>query len=86
MEFFHHTTLGCLHIFIFMYMYVQGGHGNPLQYSCLQNYGLWGHKVSDTTERLSIPQTTLKGFPGGSGGKQSVCNAEDEGSIPGLDR
>ena len=37
MEFFHHTTLGCLHIFIFMYMYVQGGHGNPLQYSCLQN-------------------------------------------------
>ena len=39
-----------------------GGHGNPLQYSCLENshgqrslagYRPWGHKVSDTTERLS---------------------------------
>ena len=36
-----------------------GGHGNPLQYSCLENprgqrslegYGQWGHKESDTTE------------------------------------
>ena len=35
------------------------GHGNPLQYSCLENlhgqrslvgYSPWGHKVSDTTE------------------------------------
>ena len=34
-------------------------HGNPLQYSCLENphgqrglagYSLWGHKESDTTE------------------------------------
>ena len=42
-----------------------GGHGNPLQYSCLENsHGQrslagcnpWGHKESDTTERLS---TTL---------------------------
>ena len=41
-----------------------GGHGNPLQYSCLENpcggrnrnmagYSPWGHKESDTTERLS---------------------------------
>ena len=39
-----------------------GGHGNPLQCSCLENphgqrslagYRLWGHKESDTTERLS---------------------------------
>ena len=39
------------------------GHGNPLQYSCLENphgqrslavgYSPWGHKESDTTERLS---------------------------------
>ena len=34
------------------------GHGNPLQYSCLENpmdggaQGAWGHKESDTTERL----------------------------------
>ena len=42
-----------------------GGHGNPLQYSCLENLhgqrGLmgnspWGHKESDTTERLSTAQ------------------------------
>ena len=39
-----------------------GGHGNPPQYSCLENphrqrslvgYGPWGCKESDTTERLS---------------------------------
>ena len=42
-----------------------GGHGNPLQYSCLENphgqkslvgYIPWGHKESDTTERLSTAQ------------------------------
>ena len=26
------------------------------------------------------------GFPGGSAGKESACNAEDLGSIPGLGR
>ena len=40
----------------------EGGHGNPLQRSCLENrhgqrslvgYSPWGHKESDTTERLS---------------------------------
>ena len=39
-----------------------GGHGNPLQYSCLENphgqrslggYSLWGCKESDMTERLT---------------------------------
>ena len=39
-----------------------GGHGKPLQYSCLENplkqrrlmgYSPWGHKESDMTERLS---------------------------------
>ena len=38
-----------------------GGHGNPFQYSCLENthgqslvgYSPWGHKESDTTEWLS---------------------------------
>ena len=37
----------------------EGRHGNPLQYSCLENthgqrrlasYSPWGHKESDTTE------------------------------------
>ena len=40
----------------------EGGHGNPLQYSCLENphgqrslvgYSPWGHKESDMAERLS---------------------------------
>ena len=39
-----------------------GGHGDPLQYSCLENshgqrslagYRAWGYKESDTTEQLS---------------------------------
>ena len=41
------------------------GHGNPLQYSCLENphgkkslagYSLWDLKELDTTERLSTAQ------------------------------
>ena len=30
--------------------------------------------------------TLIKGFPGGSAGKESTCNAGDLGSIPGLGR
>ena len=45
---------------------LEGGHGNPLQHSCLENshgqrslvgYSPWGRKESDTTERLSIHST-----------------------------
>ena len=45
-----------------------GGHGNPLQYSCLENlhgqrslagYSPRGHKESDTTERVSIAHTAI---------------------------
>jgi len=28
--------------------------------------------------------TNMKGFPGGSAGKESACNEVDLGSIPGL--
>ena len=44
-----------------------GGHGNPLQYPCLENphgqrslegYSPWGRKESDMTERLSIAHST----------------------------
>jgi hypothetical protein len=44
-----------------------GGHGNPLQYSCLKNphgqrslagYSPWGHKESDMTEELSAMAIT----------------------------
>ena len=49
-----------------------GGHSNPLQYSCLEKphgqkslvgYSPWGHKESDTTERLSRAQSTYMKFP-----------------------
>ena len=40
----------------------EGGHGNPLHYSGLENqrnmagYSPWGHKESDTTEQLSTAE------------------------------
>ena len=50
-----------------------GGHGNPVQYSCLENphgqrslagYYPWDHKESDMTERLSTVQhRRRKKFP-----------------------
>ena len=51
---------------------IGGGHGNPLQYSCLENlygqmnlegYGPWGRKESDTTEWLSqhlVPNISIQ--------------------------
>ena len=49
-----------------------GGHGNPLQYSCLENphgqrslqttYSPWGRKELDTTERLSTAQSEKCGL------------------------
>ena len=75
------------------------GNGNPLQCSCLENprdRGAWWAAVYGLTQsrtrltRLSISSSssskTLKGFPGGSTGKESSCSAEDLGSISGLER
>ena len=62
------------------------GNGNPLQYSCLENpmdRGAWWatvHGVAKSRTQLS------EGFPGGSDGKESACNAGDLGLIPGLGR
>ena len=54
----------------------------------LAGYGPWDCRESDTTEQLTL--STLyyiyMGFPGGSDGKESPCNAGDLGSIPGLGR
>ena len=36
--------------------------------------------------RDRLPTPVFLGFPGGSAGKESVCNAGDLGSIPGLGR
>ena len=37
-------------------------------------------------DRLGIPGAIGLGFPDGSDGKESACNARDLGSIPGLGR
>ena len=60
-----------------------GGHGNPLQYSCLENphgqrslagYSLWGCKESDMTKWLRTAQhILLMGFPGVTSGKEPAC-------------
>ena len=75
-----------------------GGHGNPLQYFCLEHpheqrslagYSPWGRKESDTTKQLSIVQHSMYiywGFLGSSTGKESTCNAGDPGSISGSGR
>ena len=43
------------------------------------------HTKKAKAERISDTFIyTAKGFPGGSEGKMSVCNAGDPGSIPGL--
>ena len=47
---------------------LRGGHGNPLQYSCLENphgqrslvgYSPWDCKELDTTERLSTEEAVI---------------------------
>ena len=43
------------------------------------------HSVMHTYSMLRMLRL-LWGFPGGSDSKESACNAEDQGSIPGLGR
>ena len=40
----------------------------------------------DPLKRDRVPTPIILGFPGGSGGKESTCNAGDLGLIPGLGR
>ena len=58
---------------------LEGGHGNSLQYSCLEKphgwrslacYSPWGCKESDMTEQLSTAQHNL---PRWLSGKESAC-------------
>ena len=77
------------------------GHGNTLQYSCLENPmdggAWWGCKESDMTEQLLIVlisiahdfgrrKKIIKGFPGGPVVGTQPCNARDTGLIPGQGR
>ena len=54
----------------------------------LVGYSPWGHKESDTTEQFphSLLYKISFGLPGCSAGKESACNEEDLGLIPGLGR
>ena len=79
-----------------------GGHGNPRQYSCMENpmdRGAWWalvHRVAKSQTRehththLHNPGkslfTKIFSFPGGSDGKESACNVGDLVSVPGLGR
>ena len=70
----------------------QEGNGNPLQYSCLEKfhrprnlvvYGPWGCKESDMTKQSKtkkslncIRASCLGGFPGGTSGKEPVCQCK----------
>ena len=48
-------------------------------YCGVQGRNRWGRSSS-----LGLASLNISGFPGGSGGKESACNAEDLGLIPGL--
>ena len=65
------TTLLVLEIFKYLLT-------NPLQYRCVLDY-VWVRVC------LCFP-LPAGGFPGGSDGKESACNAGDPGSIPVLGR
>ena len=56
-----------------------GVHGNPLQFSSLENphgqrslagYSPWDHQESDTTEQLSIVHPSLGVYPSGTSGRE----------------
>ena len=47
-----------------------------------QNHKMWGKRVKS----IGFFFFFKNGFPGDSAGKESICNAGDLGSIPGLGR
>ena len=76
-----------------------GHHDSLLSGSLSLSLALLAAKISPAQAVSVPPQPTvakrsflpgavlrLKGFPGGSDGKKSACNAGDPGSIPGLGR
>ena len=85
--------------FHFSLSHIGEGNGNPLQCSCLENPrdgGAWWaavYGVAQSWTRLkrlssssSSSRQVYKGFLHGSDGKESACNAGDQGSISGLGR
>ena len=63
------------------------GKGYQLQYSCLENsMDFIVHVVTQIGRRDRLPTPVFLGFPCGSAGKESTCNAGNLGSIPGSGR
>ena len=54
----------------------------------LENVEVWSHLTQLSSHETTYHwlQPIQRGFPGGSDGKESACNAGDSGSIPGLGR
>ena len=50
----------------------------------MQEFNFWVGKIHWRRGRLPTP--VFLGFPGGSAGKESACNAGNSGSTPGLGR
>ena len=56
---------------------------NPL---AMQETPVQFRSWEDPRRRGRLPTPVFLGFPGGSDGEESACNAGDLGSIPGLGR
>ena len=56
----------------------------PCQQRCTEVLNSWVGKIP--WRRNGLSTLAYLGFPGGSDGKESACNAGDLGSIPGLGR
>ena len=63
----------CVYI---IYMFIHSVHICIYKTSCIES------KDNNLGKYFSLSTIQL-GFPGGSGGKESACNAGDPGSIPG---
>ena len=64
-----------------------GGHGNSLQYSCLENAmdrgAWWATVLWVANSQTGLTNTFTLGFPVGSDGKESVSNVGDLSLISG---
>ena len=61
-------------------------HACACLYRCTCSYLCLAHISLNTNINMCICAHILLGFPGGSAGKESACNAGDLGSITGLGR